>query len=65
VNGKIEVVHCSTQNQLADGLTKVVKLDRFEVLRDKLGIVSVEVSEALKDQRLCRVRVRRLKCQKL
>jgi hypothetical protein len=65
VNGKIEVVHCPTQNQLADGLTKVVKLDRFEVLRDKLGIVSVEVSEALKDQRLCRVRVRRLKCQKL
>jgi hypothetical protein len=43
LNGKIEVVYCPTQGQLADGFTKTIKLGRFEVLRDKLRIVCVEV----------------------
>ncbi|MCI59166.1 copia protein, partial [Trifolium medium] len=41
VNGKIEAVYCPTQAQLADGFTKAIKLDRFEGLRDKLGIVEI------------------------
>ncbi|MCH80525.1 copia-type polyprotein [Trifolium medium] len=45
VNGKIEVVHCPTQDQLVDGFTKSVKLDRFETLREKLGIVNIDLMD--------------------
>jgi hypothetical protein len=41
MNGKIEVVHCPTHDQMADGFTKAVKLDRFEALRECLGIVKL------------------------
>jgi hypothetical protein len=39
-NGMIQVQYCPTEVQLADGFTKVVKLDRFEFLRKQLGIVN-------------------------
>jgi transposase InsO family protein len=39
VNGNIEVVYCPTEIQFADGFTKAVKLDRFEFLRKKLGLI--------------------------
>ncbi|MCH80809.1 copia-type polyprotein [Trifolium medium] len=40
MNGNIELVYCPTEIQLADGFTKAVKLDRFEFLRNKLGLVN-------------------------
>jgi hypothetical protein len=39
----IEVEHCPTLNQLADGFTKALKIDKFVILRRKLGIVSFEI----------------------
>ncbi|KAK2372692.1 putative mitochondrial protein [Trifolium repens] len=39
-NGVLEVVHCSTQKQLADVLTKAIKTDQFLRLRDGIGVVS-------------------------
>jgi hypothetical protein len=41
MNGNIEVVYCPTEDQLADGFTKALKLDRFEALRNRLGMVSM------------------------
>ncbi|KAK2443673.1 putative mitochondrial protein [Trifolium repens] len=41
LNGKIEVVHCPTHDQIADALTKAIKLDRFEALRESLGVVKI------------------------
>jgi KUP system potassium uptake protein len=41
MNGKIDVVHCPTHDQIADALTKAIKLDRFEVLREYLGVVKI------------------------
>jgi hypothetical protein len=41
MNGKIDMVHCSTHDQVADALTKAVKLDRFEALRECLGVVKI------------------------
>jgi hypothetical protein len=41
ISGKIEVLHCPTKEQLADGFTKAIKLDRFEELRESLGIVKL------------------------
>ncbi|KHN31948.1 Copia protein, partial [Glycine soja] len=38
MSGRIELVYCPTQDQLADGFTKALKLDRFEELRRKLGL---------------------------
>jgi hypothetical protein len=35
------VLHCPTKEQLADGFTKAMKLDRFEDLRKCLGIVEL------------------------
>jgi KUP system potassium uptake protein len=45
MNGKIEVVHCPTRDQIANGFTNAIKLDRFEALREKLGIVCAEVMD--------------------
>ncbi|PNX99966.1 hypothetical protein L195_g023239 [Trifolium pratense] len=39
-NGMIEIQHCSTNVQLADGFTKAVKLDRFESLKRNLGLIN-------------------------
>jgi hypothetical protein len=39
-DGAIELVHCASQDQLADIMTKALKLDVFERLRSKLGVCS-------------------------
>jgi len=41
-NGMIELHYCTTELQLADGVTKAVKLDRFEFLRKELGVFDVK-----------------------
>jgi hypothetical protein len=38
--GMLEVVHCSTQKQLTDVLTKAIKTDQFLRLRDEIGVVN-------------------------
>ncbi|PNY00347.1 copia protein [Trifolium pratense] len=43
MNEVIEVVYCPTEEQLADGFTKAVKLDRFEYLRKQLSIRTFEL----------------------
>ena len=40
--GVLEVVHCSTQKQLADVLTKAIKTDQFLRLRDGIGVTSFD-----------------------
>lgn len=45
MSGRIELVYCPTQDQLADGFTKALKLDRFEELRRKLGLTGVEIMD--------------------
>lgn len=42
-DGEVELVHCGTQDQLADWMTKPLKLDAFQKLREKLGICEVIV----------------------
>lgn len=37
-DGVVELVHCSTENQIADILTKPLKLDSFSKLRARLGV---------------------------
>lgn len=37
-DGVVELVHCSTENQIADILTKPLKLDNFSKLRARLGV---------------------------
>ena len=37
-SGKLKLVYCPTQQQLADVLTKPLKKERFEHLRNDLGI---------------------------
>lgn len=39
--GKVKLVHCGTQDQLADIMTKPLKLDTFKKLKDSLGIVEM------------------------
>jgi len=38
-NGKLEVKHCKTDGQIADLLTKPLKLRSFDYLKMKLGMV--------------------------
>ncbi|XP_058748407.1 uncharacterized protein LOC131621385 [Vicia villosa] len=38
-NEMFEVVHCSTQKQLADVFTKTIKIEHFIYLRNEIGIV--------------------------
>ena len=38
--GTVELVHCGTQEQLADVMTKPLKLDAFLKLRELLGVCS-------------------------
>lgn len=40
--GRIAVVHCRTEQQLADAMTKALKNDRFEELRKAIGVVSLK-----------------------
>ena len=40
-DGAIELVHCGTENQLADVMTKPLKLDAFLRLREMLGVCEV------------------------
>jgi hypothetical protein len=39
-DGTIKLVHCASQDQLADIMTKTLKLDVFERLRSRLGVCS-------------------------
>ncbi|CAJ2637099.1 unnamed protein product [Trifolium pratense] len=36
--GSLEVVHCATASQIADVMTKSLKIDRFLTLRNELGV---------------------------
>lgn len=40
-DGTVELMHCGTQDQLADILTKPLKLDAFVKLREQLGMCSI------------------------
>ena len=40
-DGVVELVHCNTQEQVADIMTKPLKLEAFVKLRDKLGICAL------------------------
>jgi hypothetical protein len=37
----IELIHCASQEQLADIMTKALKLDVFVKLRERLGVCRV------------------------
>ena len=40
-DGSIELVHCGTENQVADVMTKPLKLNAFLRLRKMLGVCEV------------------------
>ena len=40
--GKVKLVHCRTEVQLADIMTKALKADRFKELRRKIGVQNLE-----------------------
>ena len=40
-DGEIELVHCGTQEQVADVMTKALKLEAFEKLRKKMGMLDL------------------------
>lgn len=40
-DGVVELVHCGTQDQVADLMTKPLKLDAFKKLREQLGVYEV------------------------
>jgi hypothetical protein len=39
--GTVELIYCGTQEQLADVMTKALKLDTFQKLCDQLGVCQV------------------------
>ncbi|KAM7489733.1 hypothetical protein LguiB_027217 [Lonicera macranthoides] len=43
--GEVQLIHCQTQNQSADILTKALPKSRYEFLRQKLGVCSSRVKE--------------------
>ena len=43
--GEVQLIYCKTENQSADILTKALPKDRYEVLRQKLGVCSSGVKE--------------------
>ncbi|XP_017420329.2 uncharacterized mitochondrial protein AtMg00810-like [Vigna angularis] len=44
-SGRLDVVHCRSEDQLADILTKALKSERFQSLRKQIGMVRAEISE--------------------
>jgi hypothetical protein len=40
-DGSIELVHCASKDQLTDIMTKALKLDAFESIRERLGVCSL------------------------
>ena len=44
-NGEVKLVHCSSDDQLADILTKVLPKNRFETLRERLNVFSKSAKE--------------------
>ena len=40
MKGKIEVKHCKTELQIADVMTKALKIDRFKMFRDMMNVVN-------------------------
>ena len=40
-DGTVELVYCSTQNQIADIMTEPLKLEVFETIREGLGMYRV------------------------
>ncbi|GKU85504.1 hypothetical protein SLEP1_g172 [Rubroshorea leprosula] len=43
--GEVQVLHCDSDDQIADIFTKGLHKFRFETLRDKLGMSSISVKE--------------------
>ncbi|XP_074379364.1 retrovirus-related Pol polyprotein from transposon TNT 1-94 isoform X2 [Apium graveolens] len=43
--GEVQLIHCSSENQTADILTKALSKSRYEFLRHKLGVCSSRVKE--------------------
>ena len=41
-SNKLQVVHCRSENQVADILTKPLRIDQFEKLRSLLGLMSLK-----------------------
>jgi hypothetical protein len=41
-NGRLKVMHCPTESQIADALTNVAKVDGFLLLRDELGVIQFD-----------------------
>ena len=44
-NGEVKLVHCSSDDQLADILTKALPKNRFETLRERLNVFSKSAKE--------------------
>ena len=40
---KVKLNYCTSEMQIADLLTKSLKINRFCVLRDMVGVISVEI----------------------
>ena len=40
-NGEIELVHCGTQEQVTNVMSKALKLEAFEKLRKKMGMLDL------------------------
>ena len=43
--GEVNLVHCSSENQLADILTKALPKAKFELMRAKLGVSKKNLKE--------------------
>lgn len=41
--GKLELVYCCTDLQIADVLTKSLKIDRFRKVREMLGLMLLDI----------------------
>jgi len=41
-NGEVQLNFCTSQDQIADIMTKALKLEQFEKLRGLLGVTSIE-----------------------
>lgn len=44
-NGDVELMHCRSEDQLGDGLTKALPCEKFNVLRSKLGVLKKSSKE--------------------